>query len=124
MAKKLLFVSMVLGFSIFSYGQSWQTPLIGKWKTKNEAVLEFYKCGQELCARQLSAKREKDKGGVGRNVVKNLKRTDDNAFEGVLYIPSRDAEHKAKWVLSPDQKTLTVKVKWLMLSYQEDWQKL
>lgn len=124
MVKQFLFGSIFLCTSLFSVAQAWEQDILGKWKTKNEAVVEFYHCGKGICAKQLSAKREKDKGGVGKNVVKNFTNTGTNSFEGILYIPSRDAEHKAKWILSSDKKVLTVKVKWMFLSYQEDWHKL
>lgn len=127
MKKSLVFICffvLTLLISKYGYAQNKPSPLVGRWVTKDRTTIEFMPCGSGACGKQVAAEREKDKKANGKTIAQDVIAEKDNSFTGLVFDPDNGKSYKATWVLSDDGKTLMLKVKWGIMSFNEDWRRV
>lgn len=121
--KQLLFFAIIITAGFTSKAQTIADKLVGKWVTEDKTVVEFYKCNSSLCIKQLTAGKEKDRKYNGKVIGKNIATVSDTELKGIVIDPDNNKEYNAKWMVSADGKTISLKVKWGLLSFNEKWMK-
>jgi uncharacterized protein (DUF2147 family) len=98
--------------------------LVSKWKTEDNTVLEIFKTQtNNYSVKQISAGKPADNKHNSKLIGKDIIGS-NNDFTGTVIDPSNNKEYKAKWILSADEKTLKLSVKWGILSFKETWTKM
>ncbi len=120
---KTIMVILLATSSIQGFCQTGTEKLIGKWKTEDNAVVEFLKVGNTTIVKQLSAEKEKDKKYNGKQISKDILPVSNKEFTGIVTDPANDKEYNGIWVLAPDGKSLLLKVKWGLVNFSEKWVK-
>lgn len=121
--KKTLFIVLATLFTLHAFAQNITSNLIGTWQTEDKTIVEIYKSGNTIGIKQISAVKEKDKKNNGKVIGKNLLAINATECNGILIDPSDNKEYKAVFIVAPDGKTLKLKVKWGLLSFNEKWKK-
>jgi uncharacterized protein (DUF2147 family) len=106
------------------FAQKGAEPILGKWLTEDNSILEFFKSGSTIAVKQLNAGKEKDKKDNGKLVAKNLLSANKIEYNGTVIDPSNSKEYEAVFTMAPDGKSLKLKVKWGFISFKETWKKL
>ena len=104
--------------------QTVNDKLLGKWLTKDNAVVEFFISGTTLSFKQISAKKEKDKKDNGKILGKNIANSSGKEFKGIVINPDNNKEYSSVFIVSDDGKKLLLKVKWGFINFNEDWVKV
>lgn len=120
---KTIMVLLLVTIAANTFGQAATEKLIGKWKTEDNAIVEFYKASNVLIVKQLSAEKEEDKKYNGKQISKAVVPTSSNEFQSIVIDPSDDKEYKGTWILAADGKSLVLKVKWGLINISEKWSK-
>ncbi len=127
MKTRLLFFHLLVSTSLSSgpvFSQPKPSPLVGRWHTDDKTTIEFTPCGAGACGRQVAAERDKDKQANGKFLAQDVVLDKNNLFTGLVFDPGNGKSYKATWLLSDDGKTLTLKVKWGLMSFNEDWKRI
>jgi uncharacterized protein (DUF2147 family) len=115
-------VSLLLVASIvtmLSFGQT--TSIAGKWKTEDNSIVEvILSTAKSYFVTQISAGKEKDKPFNGKVVGKGFTGA-NNEYSGTVIDPSNNKEYGAKLIISADGKSMKLRVKWGLLSFNEKW---
>jgi uncharacterized protein (DUF2147 family) len=116
-------IFMTLIFSVFFgfISRAQQVAIIGKWKTPDKDIIEFYSEGVVFTARQISAETEKDKGNNNKIIAKELKSTTEKVFEGIVIDPKDNKTYHGRFTINDSGTQLNLKVKWGFLSFNETW---
>jgi uncharacterized protein (DUF2147 family) len=119
----LIFILMT---SVMSSVIAQSPTLLGQWRTPDKAVIMFYSCDNALCAKQVSAEKDDDKAFNGKDIAKNFVQSKDQLTNwiGTIIDPSNNKTYKGVFSLSADGKTLSLRVKWGLLSFNEKWSKV
>jgi len=116
-------IFMTLIFSVFFgfISRAQHAAIIGKWKTPDKDIIEFYSEGPVFTARQISAGTEKDKGNNNKIIAKELKPTTAKFFEGIVIDPKDNKNYHGRFMINDSGTQLSLKVKWGFLSFNETW---
>jgi uncharacterized protein (DUF2147 family) len=121
---KMFFSFLLIVISTQIFAQIPQDKFLGKWLTKDKATVEVTKVGNSYSIKQIDAVTEKDKKENGKIIGKDIQRETEIQYKGLVIDPSNGKDYKATWIISDDGKTLTLKVKWGLIKFSEDWKKL
>ncbi len=95
--------------------------LLGKWLTKDYAVVEFIPSGKTIVMKQISSKIEKEKKDNGKILGKDITHASGKEFKGIMINPENNKEYNSLLIISDDSKKLLLKVKWGFLNFNENW---
>jgi uncharacterized protein (DUF2147 family) len=120
---KTVLAVILIAASMQLFAQTTGDKIIGKWKTKDNTILDVSKVSSSFVIKQVSAEKEKEKKDNGKQIGKDISPSSGNEFKGIVIDPSDNKEYKATWIMADDGKSLKLKVKWGLLSFSETWVK-
>jgi uncharacterized protein (DUF2147 family) len=97
--------------------------VIGKWKTEDKTIVEIVLVKpNEYKIKQISSNNTEEAYDNGK-IVGEFTSVSSNEWKGLLFDTKEQKSYQAKFVLTKDGKLL-VSVKWGLLSYTENWEKV
>jgi uncharacterized protein (DUF2147 family) len=119
--KQTVLLAAACILAICSFAQSTTAKIAGRWKTEDNAVVEVYlTTANNYAIKQISAEKEKDKKDNSKMVGKSFTGV-GNEYSGIMIDPSNNKEYKGKLILSDDGKSMKLRVKWGLMSFNETW---
>ena len=107
--------------SVCIFAQIEADSFVGKWITKDKSVMEIRRRGSYYELFQISAISEKEKKDNGKQFSKDIAKSSNREFRGILLDPSSKKEFNGTWIVSEDGKFLKMKVKWGFINFSETW---
>lgn len=114
----IVILSVLLGLN----AKAQQPALIGKWKTPDKTVIEFYLQGETITGKQIST--EHNKKNNNKVVARDLRQTTTNVFEGTVIDPKNDKEYKGRFIIDEVEPELELKVTWGLITFNEIWERI
>jgi hypothetical protein len=121
---KLGFTALLITITTQIFAQKNGELLIGKWQTKDNAIVEIFKNGNSTTIKQVSATKEKEKINNGKIIGKELVFVNKTECNVIMIDLSNKKEYKGILIYAEDSKSLKLKVKWGLLSFNETWKKI
>jgi hypothetical protein len=112
---------LLLIISVQLFAQKNDEKLIGKWQTEDKAIIEILNTNNATVIKQISANKEKDKKYNGKTIRKNIVFVNSTEYNVIMIDPANMKEYKGILYQSKDGKSLKLKVKWGILSFDETW---
>jgi hypothetical protein len=122
MRKEFLVLLMIVSAQVFA--QKNGEILIGKWQTEDKTIIEIFNTGHIIAIKQVSSTKEKDKKYNGKTLGKNIVFVNNTEYDVIMIDPANRKEYKGVLIYTEDGKSLELKVKWGMLSFNETWKKI
>lgn len=95
--------------------------IVGKYVSKDDgSTVEMYKCAEAFCGKQVATPKADDKKYNGKVIAREVRWTGEQ-WEGTVIDPENGKEYKAIWKLAADERSLTMKVKWGIMSFSDQW---
>jgi uncharacterized protein (DUF2147 family) len=121
---KILLITLLISSTAQLFAQKSVENLIGKWQTEDNTILEISKTGSSTIIKQMSTLKEKEKKNNGKIIAKELAYVKGADYKGIVIDVSNNKEYNAVFSLALDGKSLNLKVKWGIMSFNETWKKL
>lgn len=118
----ILTIFLITFFAVNSNAQ--QPVLLGKWKTPDRDIIEFYPEGNSLAAKQISTEMGADKKNNNRIVARELMQVNTRVYEGTVIDPKDAKTYHGRFTVSDSGTVLELKVKWGFLNFKETWKRV
>ncbi len=117
-------ILLLLSIGLPTFAQNNVDAYVGKWITEDNTVVEIVKAGTSVSIKQTKASKPKEKINDGKWIGKNFIEVSTTEMKGIVINPEDGKEYKAILIIASDKKTMKLKVKWGLISFNETWKKL
>ena len=121
---KYLVLAVASLFGVTFAATAQQAAILGKWRTSDNDIIEFYPAGAVFGATQISTELEKDKKYNGKVVARDLKQVNPLEFDGTVIDPADNKVYTGRFIVATDKNSLNLKIKWGFLTHNETWQRV
>jgi len=98
--------------------------VVGKYhEEKHSLTIEMFRDGSTYSARQIDTPEEQKKKYNGQLIAKNISIA-GTKLSGIVISNTNGKEYPATWMISTDQNSLALKIKWGFLSFSDTWRKI
>ncbi|WP_298292892.1 DUF2147 domain-containing protein [uncultured Litoreibacter sp.] len=128
MKKLTLAAGFVLAFAGSAFAAD---PVLGTWKTQVDdgayAHVKMYQCGGAFCGkivRTFNASGEFKSANIGKDIVRNMTSSGDNAYAGKVWRPSNNKIYIGKIALNGNSLRLAGCVAGGLLCSKQTWSRV
>ena len=125
-------ITLAVGLALASSGGAFAAdPVLGTWKTQVDdgafAHVDMYQCGPAICGkivRTFNDAGEYKSENLGKDIVRSMTPSGENAYAGKVWRPSNNKVYKGKIALNGNSLKLAGCVAGGLLCSKQTWQRI